>query len=521
MGKPTTLKQKLLLVFFGLFLSVIFLEMSLRFAGFIYLSVQKHKNEIDLDRKDVYRILCVGESTTASQYPDYLQNILNQKSPKSTFKVIDCGVPGTTSSSILIILEDNITKYSPHMIITMMGINDVIFKLNKYDGPTIASLLKKFRIFKLVRLLKMRIVAKNQETQKNRNTAHLPISNTMPHQPKDYMDYISRGDYYFNVLNLTAAEPMFKKALELSPRNDLLYAKLGIVYQWTNRLSESEDAYKMALKINPKHLGAYAGLALVYNMRGKNSDEAGYMFKKALEIEPNAAWLYRIARLHYSTYIPPKRMLKETVPFLIKAIEKFPEEEWYYAALVNCYKKLGDHENSKKYEDKLANIRREYFNPVTYINYNRLAKVVLQKGIRLVCMQYPVRSTIPLKEMLKDYEDSIIFVDNQKIFEDAIERSNYNEYFTDNFGGDFGHCTIKGNTLLAEHLANIILKELEACPSNGSRRVSSVGRPDARRGDEGDVLPIVKEAATPQQAARRRNPPGRRRLRRGSAMLQP
>jgi len=54
----------------------------------------------------------------------------------------------------------------------------------------------------------------------------------------------------------------------------------------------------------------------------------------------------------------------------------------------------------------------------------------------------------------------VIFVDNERIFKDAIGKKGYNKYFTDMFGGDFGHCTQKGNKLLAENIANAILKEV-------------------------------------------------------------
>jgi membrane protease YdiL (CAAX protease family) len=45
---------------------------------------------------------------------------------------------------------------------------------------------------------------------------------------------------------------------------------------------------------------------------------------------------------------------------------------------------------------------------------------------------------------------------------------------------------------------------LGACPSNGSRRVSIAGRPDARRVDEGDAVRIVEDDATQAMAGRRR-----------------
>jgi hypothetical protein len=41
----------------------------------------------------------------------------------------------------------------------------------------------------------------------------------------------------------------------------------------------------------------------------------------------------------------------------------------------------------------------------------------------------------------------------------ALEES-YQGYFRDMFGGDFGHCTPKGNRLLAKNIAQEILKNI-------------------------------------------------------------
>ena len=65
---------------------------------------------------------------------------------------------------------------------------------------------------------------------------------------------------------------------------------------------------------------------------------------------------------------------------------------------------------------------------------------------------------MPLKKMFKD-SNGIIFVDNEKIFKEALKNASFKEYFMDMFAGDFGHCTPKGNKLLAKNVANAILKE--------------------------------------------------------------
>jgi len=51
-------------------------------------------------------------------------------------------------------------------------------------------------------------------------------------------------------------------------------------------------------------------------------------------------------------------------------------------------------------------------------------------------------------------------VDNERIFKETVSNDGYEAYFKDAFAGDFGHCTEKGNRLLAENIANTIIKEV-------------------------------------------------------------
>jgi len=51
-------------------------------------------------------------------------------------------------------------------------------------------------------------------------------------------------------------------------------------------------------------------------------------------------------------------------------------------------------------------------------------------------------------------------VDNEKIFKGALGKNNYKLYFRDMFAGDFGHCTLKGNLLLAENIARAIFTQV-------------------------------------------------------------
>jgi hypothetical protein len=151
----TTNRQKIVLIIAGILFTLLFLEIGLRMGGFILLSMQRSENSIIWNNKD-YRILTLGESTTADfigtlSWPRQLEDILNDKSKEQKFKVFNEGVGGTNTAYILSRLEDNLDKYNPDMVITMMGINDykLTIKYEESSGvkiPLIPLLLNNFII---------------------------------------------------------------------------------------------------------------------------------------------------------------------------------------------------------------------------------------------------------------------------------------------------------------------------------------------------------------------------------------
>ena len=87
--KKISVRQKITLIVFGIFLFFILFEVGLRVGGIFYLSLQEYKNIKTLKEKGEYRILCLGESTTANQWPGPLEDILNQSNLGIKFSVID------------------------------------------------------------------------------------------------------------------------------------------------------------------------------------------------------------------------------------------------------------------------------------------------------------------------------------------------------------------------------------------------------------------------------------------------
>ena len=123
--------RKIILLLVGILLVI---ELSLRLLGNIYwLAYTAKPNRND---KDKVRILCIGESTTfgvgggiSDDYPSQLGQILDAKYPNK-FSVYNRGVPGITSSLILLNLKRFLAETNPNLVILLCASNDSSYRLN-------------------------------------------------------------------------------------------------------------------------------------------------------------------------------------------------------------------------------------------------------------------------------------------------------------------------------------------------------------------------------------------------------
>ena len=480
----TPFRQKIILVLFGLSLFFVLLEVGLRLGGFILLSLQDYRNKHSLGYTGTYKILCLGESTTQGQYPSFIEETLNQRNIRIRFSVIDKGRVNTNTSTILSQIESYLDEYHPDMVVAMMGINDR--RAEYLPFLIILRSLRSFRIYKLSRLLWLHMVTKAQgirflpSKQDRRSfSTYKPDALTVglkeapveqPHDanleyalkespklnPADDQACLDLGRLYHGQGQLSQAEECYKKALELNPKNDQACFELGwLYYHDQGQLSQAEECYKKALELNPKNVQACLRLGWLYHGQGQLS-QAEECYKKALELNPKddgayigLGWLYH-----------DQGQLSQAEECLKKGLAFNPSSAQLYGALAVIYEATGQVAPAQECYDKANKLRLSWNNPVTVNNYNKLGEILKRRKIQLVCVQYPMRSIEPLKKIFEDNTDGIIFVDNERTFKEAVSKSSYKEYFRDMFGGDFGHCTEKGNRLLAENIANVILKEV-------------------------------------------------------------
>jgi superkiller protein 3 len=254
------------------------------------------------------------------------------------------------------------------------------------------------------------------------------------------------------------AEECFKKTLELNPGNAEAYIGLGNLYRDQGQFQQEEDTYKKALELNPENHWAYIGLGNLYRDQGQ-FQQAEECFNKALELNPGndrayveLGWLYR-----------HQGQSKQAEDTYKKALELNPGKvvsAKLYGVLGSIYEEMGQFTLAEECYRNANQIRLSGYNPMTAYNYHKLKEILDKRKIKLVCVQYPMLNIEPLKKIFQGNIDGILFVDNEKTFKEAVKKGSYNMYFRDVFGGDFGHCTEKGNRLLAENIANVILKEV-------------------------------------------------------------
>ena len=417
-----------------LLLTLVFLEAAFRIEGKISSFLQERRNQLSLRQKGEYRIMCLGESLTKGQYPAFLEEALNQRNIGIKFSVIDKGVIRANTSIILSELESDLNTYHPDMVIAMMGITDMeaYMPYEPVSDSKAIIFLKSFRIYKLARLLWLHIVTRFKELRSH--DAAFPkslLQKTKLQQafaedkqelnPGDDKAYLELGKSYRNQGKLSEAEESFKKAIKLNPRDDGAYIELGWVYQDQGKFSEAEESFKKAIKLNPRNDGPYIQLGEFYQERGKFS-EAEESFKKAIEINPG--------------------------------------NDKAYGVLEVLYLEMGKMELARKYGKEARDLRLDSYSPITANNYQKLKAILDKRGIIYVCVQYPMRNIESLKKIFQGNDKGIIFVDNEKVFKDEVAKYGRQDYFKDTFGGDFGHCTEKGNRLLAENIAKVILKEV-------------------------------------------------------------
>ncbi len=464
-----SLRQKVTLIICGVFLSLVLLETGMRITGFLLSSLQERRNIIAIKHKGTYRIMCLGESTTNGglgngSYPYQLQEILNKRNIGIRFSVINKGLPGMKTSDILDQLEASLDKYNPDLVITMMGINDYGGHIPYQDKGLKRSqyFWEYLKIYKLYKFILLHAENKRRETklaikgpfpQRVRIWGEEDLKRKIGLDPQKEQEYVGLARLYETQGRYYEAEEELKKAVAINPKNNQSYFELGYVYLFQDKNDRAEECFLKAIELDSSDSWPYLRLGEIYEMK-KDIRQAQRYYEKSLELDPGNM----PARLELAWFYKNQGKFSQAEELLQKAIEVSPEDERQYGAMEILYRETGNLKLSREYGKKAEEIIRRSYRPATVKNYLRLKRILDRKGVKYMCMQYPMRSIGPLRRIF-NAESGVIFVDNEGVFRKAVEKEGYNQYFCDMFSGDFGHCTAKGNRLIAKNVARVILKE--------------------------------------------------------------
>ncbi|MBN1621054.1 MAG: tetratricopeptide repeat protein [Endomicrobiales bacterium] len=471
--------RKLFLIFIGIILSLILIEFGLHLSGYL---VRKYKylkiESVSFDSNE-YRILCLGESTTqgfrGSSYPSLLQEILNNKSKLYNFKVINEGEIACNSTMILNGLDEKLLKFKPHMVVSMMGINDrymnEIFisksrfdKSNFMDNIKIIKFIKWSKLFAKTKLSNIKVdPTANKGTKENDNiidnVIYLRETGRYDEAIMQLKEEITENQNHHQLLEelwvcyldqrkFDEAETYFNNYIEKYSLSIEVQEILGDLYIQQGRYKEAIEIYNDLLNLNSHNSMYYCYLGICYNDTREYEKEKE-IYIRALENECYSEDIF----CKLANYYLINKNYNKVKEVYLKSIDIYPKNKKLLNALMAYYIDIGDYKKAESI------IQEEGVNEITEYNYLKLYKILKKNKIKYVCMQYPLCSINELKELFKDKKD-VIFVENKDNFIESLKTLDFVDLFYDNFAGCFGHCKYKGDYLIAENLANTILKEL-------------------------------------------------------------
>jgi lysophospholipase L1-like esterase len=447
---------------------VICLEIFFRLGGLVTSVGQSLEGKAKLKNGQAFRIMCVGDSTTAiggeDSYPNLLQAILTKRHPVKAIEVINRGLPIGTSQMIVDRFEKDIETYKPDMVVFMVGINDVQVGIKEEHALPWEQL-------RLVRALK--VIWTHVTHQENKEPSK-QVPDAMPEE-----NYPAKEAYLRNAI----AQVPPQAAMMKLPMLDQLAGAL--LKQRKFEEAEAIWANLLALTADDKDNRFTIWGSLVELFVEKNDIENAHKaFINQVMTDPQRIGVYeKIVNYHRA-----REQYGQLQDFLDGIVTQMPHG--YHRGLLQIA--LGDvlldNRNYQKALDVYKDVaRREYDAPVgifehaergihlaqhggimpsqdiyynkdTIKNLKKLKNMADSKGLISVFVQYPMRPIEPLKAIFSNQK--ILFVDNGPSFRQAVAQKHYDFYFEDHYGADFGHCTLEGRKLLAHNVADVISNEV-------------------------------------------------------------
>jgi len=428
--KRISFKEKLSLVIFGIFLSVILLEAGLRIAGSIVFFLQERHNHVSFNQNE-YPILCLGESTTAlggeDSYPSELEALLNAQEKTKRITVINKGIISTTSNYILAHVEQNLDIYKPQMVIVMMGINDRAYlqDLNKVLWwEDFKLFFKDFRVYKLAHLLYGHITHRIKEIKAPAQAADLSQESDDNYQVvEDFLKHIVTANFDQFSAHMSAsvqyeknqqipqalqekesasqsllkaasacvelskrfrqegllleAQKILTQATIFAPKSTDVFQEWGELYLAQKNTAQALQAFQTAFVLDPKNSSVLLGLAHAYYQ--EHNDNAYIVYTKYLQSKPHDYWGF----IEIAQWLKENKHDELALVYLNHAIEIEPLFDQAYTDLGQILDEMGQYQKEESFYLKEIALHSQSFRL-----YQALAQFYQKQGKEELAKEY-------------------------------------------------------------------------------------------------------------------------------------
>jgi len=444
------------------------------------------------------RILCLGESTTESggwenpsSWPKQLEAKI-RSSLSTPITVYNRGVVGTNSKLILESLPNLLRDIRPHLVLTMIGINDDLNVLT-YETErrtVISSIAAHSRLYRFLRMLlrTRRASPPRPDTQESSELQNLLRKRGELQTAGDRLALVSVLEelaekdpstpiYYYGFL-----QDMIFRPLSAEDRAKVVRAVTGEI---PSAPVTRQSLEKITPLINASNLDPLSKLqAQVEIALGQgDKDEAAILLSRqthpvvrifsqarlcALRLMQDKdadCWnaLLQLVQEHPALRRSIGVYLTQTSDFKLASLFLNAEEESELAredsrsrGVVLRQKALalwmsGNLIEARRLFEIDDTCRMRHTTRMTLENYPAIINQIKKTGARVVAIQYPMLSVSSLKALLAESPPDG-FIDQEAFFKEQVLKRGYLAIFSDVFAGSFGHTRALGNSLIADNV---------------------------------------------------------------------
>jgi len=458
-----------------------------------------------------FRIACIGESTTYGLWPSQLENLLNEGLPDQKFRVINRGDVGIRTDGVAARIEGWLDEDRPHLVITMLGINDEgnvlvyprggrrgwlmehskttrflallwrsAFEIGapvpvRHDGPRGDDHLDDETRSKIDALERLRPDATARFRYSEMIEIHHELIDTDPGTPFYHLSYLRKivlehdhqdglDEFFQNecgVVESKLDDEERSAAIAIwTGRTGDRFAALRIatsIARWADDYETEEGLLEKAI-VDPELTG-FAWLRMAeFASRARRPELIRQSLINAGGALPDDyQWSAVLGDVSFTLEV-----WDLAVNYLERALALRPDllaghELFFLGQLANACEQSGDTSRAAAYRAQRDELELGRFREFTRVYYQRVVDLVREREIPIIAMQYPLLSVESLRKLL-NYRDDVTYLENRINFEEALLEAGYRDLFQDTFAGAFGHLSPRGNLLVAENVANTLAR---------------------------------------------------------------